>query len=495
MKEKGKKILRGIRNFLGYLIILSGLAMISESILPGILIMIVGFIITTHFNTILDKNNLTMKKRYKIILCFILFFAIGMLSPTSSSANIEKNYDDKQTVTKKTEEKVEPEAKASNIKIHFIDTGNSDCTFIQSRDKNMLIDGGNNNDEQRIVNYLNDLGIRKIDYLVSTHPDSDHCGGLDAAVTNFEIGQSYVSNGSSDSKTYRDFIYSLSTKGLAPAVPLEDTAIELDGDTNVKFYNTQATGKGNELSLVALLTSGDHQMLFMGDATEKVEKSIVDKIPSSIDILKVSHHGSKTGTSEELLDSISLKYAVIECGKNNKYGHPNKEVLDRLDDSDAKVFRTDKKGNIIFTTDKDKISYEFTDTTSKEGSAPVTRDPSDEIKKQQEAQRQAQIAAEQEAKRQAEEAQKQAELEAQRQAELETQRQAQEAQRQAELEAQRQAQAQQQQQQNQTRVYIASSGNGTKYHSNPNCSNMKNPTAISITEARNRGFDACKKCY
>ncbi|MFQ6794597.1 MBL fold metallo-hydrolase [Thomasclavelia sp.] len=480
MREKGKKILRGIRNFLGYLVILSGLAITTVYILPGILIMIVGLIITSHFNTILDKRNLTMKKRYKIILCLILFFVAVGLSPTSSRTDIEKNYDDKQTVTKKTEEKVEPEAKASNIKIHFIDTGNSDCTFIQSRDKNMLIDGGNNNDEQRIVNYLNDLGIRKIDYLVSTHPDADHCGGLDAAVTNFEIGQSYVSNGSSDSKTYRDFIYSLSSKGLTPAVPLEDTAIELDGDTNVKFYNTQATGEGNELSLVALLTSGDHQMLFMGDATEKVEKSILDKIPNSIDILKVSHHGSKTGTSEELLDSISLKYAVIECGKNNKYEHPNKEVLDRLDDSDAKVFRTDKKGNIIFTTDKDKISYEFTDTTSKEGSAPVTRDPSDEIKKQQEeAERQAQIAAEQEAKRQAEEAQRQAELEAQRQAQ----------------EAQRQAQAQQQQQQNQTRVYIASSGNGKKYHSNPNCSNMKNPTAVSITEAQNRGFDACKKCY
>lgn len=470
MNFKKENIIKYIRNFLGYFVIVFGFFTIpAVSIIAGILIMIVGLMITTHFNKLLHRYNLTIKRRYQIILCFVLFFvAIGIGSNNVSTTTVSDN-DNTESVIKETKEEVIP----SNIKIHFIDTGNSDCSFIQTEDKNMLIDAGDNNDEQRIVNYLSNLGITKIDYLVSTHPDADHAGGLDVVVSNFDIGQSYVSNGSSDSKTYRDFIYSLSTKGLSPAVPLENTAIELDSNTNVKFYNTKATGNGNALSLVTLLESGNHKMLFMGDATEKVEKSILGQLPTKIDVLKVSHHGSKSATCDELLDALTIKYAVIECGENNKYNHPDKEVINRLKDNDIKTFRTDKKGNIIFTTKNSQLDYEFTETTSGNGSAPVTKDPSDEIKKQQEeAQRQAQIAAEQEAQRQAQ-------LEAQRQAE----------------EAARQAAEQQQQAQNEAIVYIAGSGDGTKYHSNPNCSNMKNPVSISISEAQSQGYEACKKCY
>ncbi len=369
-------------------------------------------------------------------------------------------------------------------RIHFIDTGNSDCIFIQSKEKNVLIDAGDNDDEQRIVNYLNQLKVKKIDYLVSTHPDADHCGGLDAAVSNFDIGQAFVSNGSSSSKTYRDFIYSLTNKGLTPAVPLENNKIALDKHNSIQFYNTKATGIGNNLSLVTLLRSGHHKFLFTGDAPKKVEKSILDQLPQ-VDVLKVSHHGSKTGTSQELLDKIKPQYAIIECGAHNKYHHPNQEVTKRLKKANIKILRTDKKGNIIFKSKNKKLTYKCTKTTSNSGSANVTRDPSDEIKKQEEAKRQAEL----EAQRQAE---LQAQQVAQRQAELQAQ---QEAQRQAQLQAQQEAQRQTQQQAQQNSTYVYIPRTGSKYHSNPNCSNMKNPTSIPLSQAQSQGYQPCSKCY
>lgn len=474
------KILKYLGNIIGYLIIFTGIVIFKEyGLLPSILLILSGIVITTHFLKIKEKFKFNINRKYRIILSIVLFIIAALISPTptdNSNSNINKNtnLNSKESIKETTQKDAE---KQSNLKVHFIDTGNSDCTFVETDDKNLLIDAGDNNDEQRIVNYLNNINISKIDYLVSTHPDADHSGGLDAVVTNFDIGQSYVSNGSSDSKTYRDFIYSLSSKGLTPSVPLENQAINLDNNTTIKFFNTESTGEGNELSLVTLLESNQTNILFMGDATEKIEKNIVNQLPTDIDILKVSHHGSKSATSDKFLKSLNIKYAVIECGKNNKYNHPDKEVLERLEDKNIKTFRTDIKGNITFSLKNNKLSYKFTETTSNNGSAPVTKDPSDEIKKQQEeAARQAQIAAEQEAQRQAQIAAEQ------------------EARRQAEIEAQRQAQIQQQQQ-NETTVYIAGSGDGTKYHSNPNCSNMKNPVAISISEAQSRGYGACKKCY
>lgn len=440
-----KRILQYLRNIIGYFIMLSGfLTAITINLISGLSITLIGLMMTTHCYHLFKKSHISLKRKNQIIISvMILFIAAGAIF--SDFTNLQSYYEVAANESQnKTKQNIKKDTKTSNIKIHFIDTGNSDCTFVETQDKNLLIDGGDNDDEQRIVNYLKNLNVSKIDYLVSTHPDADHCGGLDAIVTNFNIGQTYVSNGSSTSKTYRDFIYSLSAKGLTPAVPLEDKKIKLDDQSSIQFYNTKATGTGNELSLVTLLKSGNHRMLFMADATKNVEKNILDKLPSDIDILKVSHHGSSSATSETFLKALDIRYAVIECGKNNKYNHPDQKVIKRLKNHDIKTLRTDKKGNIIFTLKNKKLSYKFTKTTSNKGSAPVDKDPSDNIQQQE------QSANEQET---------------------------------------------QIQQQNSVTVYIAGSGDGTKYHSNPNCSHMKDPVAISKSEAQNRGYEPCKKCY
>lgn len=115
-----------------------------------------------------------------------------------------------------------------------------------------------NDDEKRIVSYLNDQGIEKIDYLISTHPDADHSGGLDAVVDHFDIGQVFVSNGESDTQTYQDFMTSLSEKKLQPEVPFE-----LEENTYIQFYNTESTAAdSNDLSLITLLVCGEKNFVY-----------------------------------------------------------------------------------------------------------------------------------------------------------------------------------------------------------------------------------------
>lgn len=353
---KTKSLLHSI-----YLICLAGILTILflSSMKTMALIMII--LLLGHSQ---KQNHFRFYQRRKPIRIICLLFFI--LTAVCFDGLIQSRYSNALYAiepAKTNQQNIKKEASASAIKIHFIDTGNSDCTFIQSQDKNVLIDGGDNDDEQRIVSYLHQLKVKKIEYLISTHPDADHCGGLDAVVTNFDISQTYVCNGSAQSKTYRDFINALSAKNLTPAVPLENRKISLDDHSSIRFFNTKATGQGNELSLVTLLQYKKHNILFMGDATEKTENKILDQLPSKVDILKVSHHGSQSATGQKFLKAIKIKYAVIECGQNNRYNHPSAKVLSRLKRKNIKTLRTDKKGNIIFTIKGNKISYKSYKTT------------------------------------------------------------------------------------------------------------------------------------
>lgn len=244
--------------------------------------------------------------------------------------------------------------KNEEMLVHYIDTGNSDCILIQTETKNVLIDAGDNDDETFVVDYLKKCKIKTIDYLISTHPDADHSGGLDAVVKNFEIKETLISNGSSDTKTYQDFVHSLADKGLTPAVPLANKQFELGKNSYMQFYNTQAKGSGNEVSLITLVVNKNNKFLFMGDAESKQEKSVLKDLPD-VDVLKVGHHGSKTSTSKELLKQVKPEVAVILCGTENKYGHPHQEVLSNLDSVKAKVYRSDLNGTIRMNSNGTKI--------------------------------------------------------------------------------------------------------------------------------------------
>lgn len=239
------------------------------------------------------------------------------------------------------------------LDIYFLDTGNSDCIFIDA-DQTVLIDAGDNDDEEKIVDFLKRLEVDKIDYLINTHPDADHSGGLDAVINQFEIGTVFISNGSAASKTYRDFVNAAVNSGLSPSVPLKDKLFYLQQDMYMRFYNTEALGSGNEVSLIIELVYKNEKFLFMGDAEKAQELSVLSEL-EDVDLIKIGHHGSRTSTSDELLRQVMPEYAVILCGKDNAYGHPHQEVLDRLIDYGVRVYRTDQQGMIHVQSDGNSI--------------------------------------------------------------------------------------------------------------------------------------------
>lgn len=267
---------------------------------------------------------------------------------------------------------VNQEIKPSSV--HFIDTGNSDAILILDNGKSMLIDGADNNDEELLTSYLSSLGVKKLDYVVLTHPDADHSGGLDAIVKSVDVDNVLIGNGSADTETYKSFVNACVEKGLTPSVPLdEEFAL---GAGKVKFYNQKSIAKNvNDRSLVMTYTFGEKKLLFMGDAGVEVEKLLpLDEI-GDVDLIKVGHHGSKTSTSTDLIKKVKPEIAVITSGKDNQYGHPNQEVLDRL--SDIKTYRTDLNGNIILTVEKEKVEIQ----TQKDEKPVVVTEPKEEVSK------------------------------------------------------------------------------------------------------------------
>lgn len=368
------------------------------------------------------------------------------------------------------------EEKFTEATVHFINTGNSDAILILQDNKSVLIDAGDNDDESLMVNYLNNLEIKKVDYLVNTHPDADHCGGLDAVINNFEIGTFFVGNGSSDSQTYTDVITSAANKGINPSVPLEESKFELTSNSYIQFFNTAGGSDSNESSLVTLFVNGEDKFLLTGDAGAETENKILSKM-QDVDVLKIGHHGSKNSTTQSFLDKINPEYSVILTGKNS-YGHPHSEVLSKLESANIKIHRSDECGDIIFKSTGEGVSTECNEGTY----LANDKESREEAEKKAEEER---IAAEEKAAeeaRLAEEAQK-----------AEEARIAEEARR-AEQERLEQEAAAQTQNNIGEMVWITATGK--KYHRTNDCGNTNSANARQITlEEAQRNYEPCKKCY
>ena len=239
-----------------------------------------------------------------------------------------------------------------NNYVYFIDVGQGDSALIVTKNnKSILIDTGGKVGsnyslmKSNSIPFFKSIGIRKLDYLFITHGDYDHAGyGIDL-VNNFNVKNRFTNKGK-----YNSLEKKLNIKSF------NNSYIKID---NVEIYslNSKLYNNENSDSLVLLVIIDNYKLLFMGDASINTEKDIMNNYDiGDVFILKVGHHGSKTSSSEEFINSVNPKYSIISVGKNNKFGHPNKEVLDNL--SNSKIYRTDIDGSIMFKIKKDKLRIE-----------------------------------------------------------------------------------------------------------------------------------------
>jgi competence protein ComEC len=254
-----------------------------------------------------------------------------------------------------------PFSDASGIlKVHFIDVGQADCILIQSpAGKNMLIDAGNNGDGKKVVTYLKSQGVEKVDVLIGTHPHKDHIGGMDKVVKSFDIGSIYMPKVSTNTQTFEDLLKAINEKQLKVTTAKAGLNINFDSGIEAEMLAPNSTDYEdlNNYSAVIKLTFGNTSFLFAGDAENISEDEMLAKgYNLKADVLKVGHHGSSTSTSLPFLEAVAPKYAVISVGKDNDYNHPNAGTLSRLSDFGVKVYRTDKSGTIIITSDGTSIS-------------------------------------------------------------------------------------------------------------------------------------------
>ena len=277
-----------------------------------------------------------MKKIRIVLLIILCLLVVGCANPFVES-------DDKTSVST---------FSGDTLRVNYIDVGQGDSVFIQlPNNETMLIDAGEAYEADNVINYLNNLGIKKIDYVVGTHPHTDHIGGLEEVINTFDIGSIYMPRASSTSKTYEDLLTTISNKGLKVKTVKSGVVVLDDDNLKLEFIapNSDNYSELNNYSAVLKLTYLDNTFLFMGDAETLSENEITSNVDA--DVIKVGHHGSDSSSGIEFVKKVSPEYAIIMVGEGNSYNHPYQSIIDRYENVGAKVLRTDLDGNIVCDSD------------------------------------------------------------------------------------------------------------------------------------------------
>ena len=242
---------------------------------------------------------------------------------------------------------------SKHLVVHYIDVGQGDATLIQAPNgKTMLIDGSTKDYGDKIVKYIKSLNIAKLDYVVATHPDADHIGGLIDVVNQLNIGEFINSGKSHTTTTYEQLLTTIYKKNIPYSEPKAGQMISIDSSLKLQVLAVNAKADdNNDASIVLKLSFNDVSFLFMGDAGTSIESKIASEYNVETTILKAGHHGSSTSSSVSFLRKVKPKVVILSYGAGNEYGHPHKEVTVNISAVNAKVYATARKGTIVVKTD------------------------------------------------------------------------------------------------------------------------------------------------
>lgn len=271
-----------------------------------------------------------------------------------------------------------PAPAAKEMFVHFIDVGQGDSTFIQAPNgKNMLIDAGTKEYGDDVVSYLKSLNVTKIDYVVATHPDADHIGGLAHVINAFTVGEFINSGKAHTSNTYEDLLQLILTKDIKYTEPTVGQLINLDSALKVQVLAVDSTNSdNNDASIILKATYNKVSFLLTADASSQIEEAVATKYDVATTVLKAGHHGSSTSSSLAFLQKVKPQAVILSYGKDNSYGHPHSEVMANIKTIGAKAFSTAQDGTITVKTNGSTYTTSakvFTGPTEQQKPAPVEK--------------------------------------------------------------------------------------------------------------------------
>jgi len=249
----------------------------------------------------------------------------------------------------------------ATLRVHILDVGQADCILIQGPEKTMVIDGGESENGPGIVQYLQDQGVEKIDYYLNTHPHADHMGGITQVMKAIPTGEFFhhpvPEQYTPTTRGYQKLMQYLADNKIKTTSLGPGDTLDLGGGAVIAYLAPlEEYDDMNNNSLVGRLTFGNRAFLFTGDAEKKSENAILKSgAELSADVYSVPHHGSNTGVTQAFLDAVGPEYATISVGKNNDYGHPHQETLEKLAAAGVPCLRTDLLGDIVIATDGDSL--------------------------------------------------------------------------------------------------------------------------------------------
>lgn len=290
-------------------------------------------------------------KNRLFILCLTLFLAVS-----TALYFIPSERDDKALAEDIAAIKLFHEVttqSTSGLSVEFVNVGQGDCTFISCNGRNMLIDSGEGEYHQLVGDFLRKRNVTHFDYVLLSHPHSDHAGGMKKIIENYSIGTFLLPDvkGMNMEKDdpYFDMLSQLEEKGVYGKTVTAGEIYRLS-DAEIEILGPLRTDdEENETSVICMLKYGESKFLFTGDAPVSEELDLIESgADLDCDVLKVSHHGSNDATSDEFLDCARPEYAVISVAEYNEYRHPHGKTLKKLLRRDISVYRTDKNGTVRF---------------------------------------------------------------------------------------------------------------------------------------------------